>query len=302
MSSRVVDRAVDWCLAESRRFAYLGARYGPKWWLRYSPSTIGAVAFLIAGKQRRVMRRRLEWVLGRPVGWVETLPSFVNFAHCLAESLGAEGHPAEVEFRGLSNLREIVARGRGAILMTAHVGAWELSASRWPSDLGADIVLVMEAEPNSRARSVHERLRDRLGVRFVYTDRNPLVGLVLQEELRRGSVLAFQLDRDAQSSRSLETRLFGRRFLVPEGPFRLARMTGAPLLPTFACRTSFLRHRVEIRQVIPVARRATGPEIAASAQAVVRAFEDFVAEVPSQWFDFAGTSDGSHAKSSLSIG
>jgi phosphatidylinositol dimannoside acyltransferase len=279
--------------AALRRSAYFGARYGPSWWLRYSPGPFGTIAFALAARRRRALAARLEWVLGRPPTRREVLSTFTNFAHCLAESLAGAERDVHFEISGLDGLRAAVAEKRGVVLLTGHTGAWDFAAAQFSREFTENVVLVMQAEGNAAARRVHEDVRGRSGVRTVYVGADPLAGLELVEALRQGAVLAFQIDRPAPSGRAISTRLFAREFPVPEGPFALARLTGAVVIAGFAARRGFLHHAFELEPPFRISRGADETELRSAAQTVVAAFERFVARWPSQWFAFEPTGGSS---------
>lgn len=275
--------------ARLRELAWWGARNGPAWWLRYSPTPIGVAAFCMAGRQRAALRRRLGWVLGAQPNSFAMLKTFVNFAHCLAETMGGESHAVQFEADGLGVLNQCAS---GAIVLTAHTGAWELAAGELATSVKRPVLIVMRAESNVAARRVHEALRRRAGVRELYIG-DPLVGLQLLEALQQQSIVAFQIDRLSESGRSVRAQLFGREFPIPEGPLRLASRCQVPLVPVFCARSGFLRHSLRAFPPIRVSRSATPEQLQAAAQSVASSFEAFVATQPYQWFDFAPVQDGS---------
>ena len=76
-----------------RKLAYWGARYGPTAFVRYSPTVIGVTFAALLPELRSRVRRNLRRVRGATHPVMETMDvvrTFVEYAHCLAESLGAE--------------------------------------------------------------------------------------------------------------------------------------------------------------------------------------------------------------------
>lgn len=269
-----------------RRWAYWGARHGPRWWLRRSPGPIGRLSARLMPRARARARELLDWTQAE-VASDEELEVFANFAHCLAESLAqCPGRRPEVSVSNERMLSEALRDGHGAVLLTAHTGAWEVAGAALTARLGRSLALVMQAEVDPGVRRLHERVRAAQGLRTLYVGEAPQDGLRLLEVLQRGECLALQLDRAAPSGRAVDVRLFGRRFQIPEGPFQLARLTGTPLFPVFAARTGFLRHEVRIYPAARPAPRGSS-EIGASAQYVADCLEDFVRHHPHQWFHFA---------------
>jgi KDO2-lipid IV(A) lauroyltransferase len=275
-----------------RRLALAGARHGPSWFVRHGPPLIGAAFALALPHERRLVRDALRLVHGVRAPHLEgrdVLRTFRDYAACLAEGLGAEreeARQAEVEVLGGSELTRVLGAGRGARLVTAHVGPWDAAARVLSADLGARVVLVMSAEPDAEARALHDEVRRRAGVSVLSVGATPLDALPLLRHLRQGGVAAFQLDRPSPSARSLRVRLFGRPFAVPEGPFRIAGLAQVPVLPLFAARRGYFSYSIEFGEALACPARASDAELEAVAQRAVERMERFIAAHPTQWFHF----------------
>ncbi len=275
-----------------RRLALAGVRHGPSWFVRHSPPLIGAAFALALPEERRRVRDALRQVHGVRAAHVEgrdVIRTFSDYAACLAEGLGAEreeARRARVEVVGGSHLTSVLGAGRGAVLVTAHVGPWDAAARVLSADLGARVVLVMTAEPDAEARALHDQVRRRAGIRVLSVGATPLDALPLLRHLRHGGVAAFQLDRPSPSARSLPTQLFGRPFAVPEGPFRIAGLAQVPVVPLFAARRGYFSYSIELGEPLECSARASEAELEAVAQRAVVRMERFIAAHPTQWFHF----------------
>jgi KDO2-lipid IV(A) lauroyltransferase len=80
--------------------------------------------------------------------------------------------------------------------------------------------------------------------------------------------------------------MFGASARVPEGPLRLASITGAPILPIFTARTGHRRYEVFAHAPVRLGRRASNGELDAAAQAIANGLQQFVLAHPTQWFHF----------------
>ena len=277
-----------------RRLAFAGARYGPSWFVRYSPPLIGAAFALALPDARHKVRESLRLALGQrsaPAEGVDVLRTFCSYAACLAESLGAgreEGRRARVEVQGERHLKDALRAGRGAVLVTAHIGPWDVAAQLLAADLGKKVAIVMEAEPDADARALHDEVRRSSGVEVVVIGASPLDALGVLRQLRSGGLVAFQVDRPAPNARSLPATLFGQPFPVPEGPFRLAALAGAPVLPLFSSRSGYFNYEIEISDPIHCRKAAARTELARAAQLTVDCMERFILAHPTEWFHFGG--------------
>ena len=184
-----------------------------------------------------------------------------------------------------NHLRAALDRGRGVVVLTAHIGNWEVGA-HFLARFGVPINMVMQANRMSAAERWLMRRRESAGVRVIRIGTNPTAMLAMREALRRGEIVAAQGDR-APNERSLDVTLFGGRFRVPIGPFLLARLSEAPLVPAFVIQDGWWRWRAEVGDPILVA--ANGDQTAALATAASRyaeVLERIVRRHPDQWFNF----------------
>ncbi len=274
-----------------RRLAYLGSRYGPEPLIRYSPAFWGLLFGLALPERRRRVRENLRRVRGarrRLAEEVDALRTFVRYAHCLAESLGADRAPERVTTPRLVGEEHLVAAlegGRGVVLVTAHTGIWDLAARALVERLQGDVAVVMQPEADPRARALQDALRARRGVSIVHVA-HPLDGMTLLRRLRAGSAVALQLDRVPPSMRALTVDLFGVPFRVPEGPFQLAATAQAPVVPVFARRCGYFDYEIAMGPAQSLSRRPSSGELRGAAQAIVDELARFVRAHPNDWFHF----------------
>jgi KDO2-lipid IV(A) lauroyltransferase len=261
--------------------------------VRYSPPLFGLAFALALGSERRMVLDNLRRVRGQRGFFEEqrdALKTFATYASCLAESLGAERpEGAEPRFHVIDNqhFEAALAVGRGLIIVTAHVGPWDIiSRTISKAATGRPVLIAMSAEADTTARTLHDAIRQRAGMRIIHVGDHPLDAMPLLKHLRGGGIVAMQLDRAPKSTRSVEVSLFGAPFRVPEGPFRLAGLAGAPILPVFARRLGYFDYELTMRPRIEVSGRPGAAELRSAAEQTARAMEQFIGACPTQWFHF----------------
>lgn len=274
-----------------RKFAMLGSVYGPEWWKRSSPPVIAAVIFALIGPNRRGAMANLRRVLGTREASVTApaaLRMFVEFAHCMTETMehfGPRPKPVRVDVGEPDLLAEALERGRGAVIVTGHLGNWDVAAA----DLrkyGRTITVVMAHEANASAREYVKRMRESHHIRVVYSDESVFSSLHLVRELRANNIVAMQLDRAGPMARTVEVPLFGATARFSAGPFHLARVAGSPIVPCFAPRLGTRHYEIRFGGVHEVADRSRRGRIETIAASVAADFEAVVREHPCQWFQF----------------
>jgi KDO2-lipid IV(A) lauroyltransferase len=275
-----------------RRAVDAGVTYGPDAWVRYSPPIFGLAFAAALPRQRRAVRDNLRRALGeRPPAqeaW-EVAQVFTNYASSLTDAFVAasrRGDPLHVRCLDEPTLRAAHGEGRGMILATAHTGGWQVAGLAVEELLHCEMLVVMRRERDPRAQALQEAARQRAGVRVALVGDDPLESLGLLGHLRRGGLVAMQMDRLPPGMRGIPGELFGEPFSVPEGPLRLSAVSGAPLVPVFTRRLGYMDYDVHVAQPVRLPRRPTPAELAAAAAAVLRAMEAFVRANPTQWFHF----------------
>jgi lauroyl/myristoyl acyltransferase len=175
--------------------------------------------------------------------------------------------------------------GRGAILVTAHLGPFESA-----------IAMLRRCEPRVHVvfrrdrMGLFERLRSaqhaRLGVIEAPSDDGLNTWIALRDALCRDEVVLMQGDRVMPGQPGVRVPMLGGHMLVPTGPAKLARITGSPLIPVFAVRTP---EGVRITM-----EEAIWPEHCSLSQAdrsspdpailtLTKTIEHFVQRYPEQW-------------------
>jgi phosphatidylinositol dimannoside acyltransferase len=282
------------------RLHRFGVRLLPYWLML--PLMVPFVAFFstVLRNIRAAVASNLEAVLG-PCGWrerqVRIFKTIWTFAWCLTERYErlATSRRFLIGAEGLDHWRELNASGEGFILVTAHIGAWEVGSMLPSFQEARRVHVVREAETDPRAQQfIAELIRSRAGDLYTtHFAEDPQLGVDLLDALRRGEIVALQGDRPRNGGRTADISLFGRPFQVPIGPLALARAAGVPILPVFVFREGRKRYRCSLRAPIRVGG-VGGIGGSGSRQAEIDlALQRFAAELqwaishrPHQWFCF----------------
>lgn len=190
---------------------------------------IARLVFGLHVPARAQLESNLRRLLG-PGHEAEVVPTaraaFENFALSLTDFLrlgrGDYRHlEGLIEVQGAEHLAAARSSGRGVILLSAHLGSWELGAA-WLAGTGAPVHMVARPHPSRLVERFYARRRGACGVGRITT--RPLwVGAAAV--LRRGEWVALMVDRGA-SDRAGAGRASAGRWAAS-----LARRTGALVLP-----------------------------------------------------------------------
>lgn len=281
-----------------RKLAHWGASRGPGWFVRYAPPLIGWGAAAFVPSARRAVLRNLRRVRGPSTPLrdaKEVLATFANYATCLTEVLSNDAGDGprlpRITVEGGAFVRDAMARRAaapkplGLVIVTAHTAGWESVGPLLARDYGLSLTIVMSAEGDARSREIHDRARRKAGLGITHLG-DPLASLPLLRELRAGAAVALQLDRAIPGLRTREVTLLGERDRLPEGPLRLAQLTGAPILPIFCARQGHRSYLVRVFPALTIDRRASDADLDAAAQELASDMTEFLREHPTDWFHF----------------
>jgi predicted LPLAT superfamily acyltransferase len=193
-----------------------------------------------------------------------------------------------VDFPEGPRLHELIAEGRGLILLNSHVGCWQVAMSAF-GYLRTPVSIVMHQE----AADIDPRWFECAGrhASFSIIDPRQPMGGVLQmiAALKENQVLGLMADRVFGSDpNTLKTPFLGSPVHFPASPFRLASMQGTPIAVIFSYKTGFSSYRIELARVIRVpggigrSNAAYMPFL----RQFVDALEAFVVSQPWQFFNF----------------
>lgn len=277
------------------RFHGVGARC-PDWLISLLIPCFTALFFLTLFSIRRAIAANLEAVLGR-CGWLgrqrRIWRTFHSFAWSLTERYQRllTDREFDITLEGGENWHRLLAAEKGCVLVTGHIGNWEM-ASGLPVERDARPVhVVREPEMDPAAQAfIEEHLSQRTGQGYTTHfagSTDPRLGLLLREALERGEMVALQGDRPRQHGRTVQSELFGRPYEMPAGPLALARRSGAPLLPAFVFRTGRRSYVLKVEEPIEISAEADlATATREGAERFLSTLERAIRRVPHQWYVF----------------
>lgn len=208
----------------------------------------------------------------------------------LRHARGGSGSARELVSRtdGTEQLLDARSAGRGAILLTAHVGNYELGGL-FLKELGLDVAVVYAPDPSPAVERHRAEAREAIGVRGIPVTSSPLSSVSVLRALEANAFVAIQGDLDyAGTGRRLP--FFGAEAAFPVGPFHLAAASGAPVLPVFVLQERDGRYRTVVDPPIRVAepphRRDRESVLLEAMRRFVAVLERTIREHPTQWYRF----------------
>jgi KDO2-lipid IV(A) lauroyltransferase len=194
--------------------------------------------------------------------------------------------PAEagrrVRFEGLEHLWRALERGKGALFLTAHYGAFELMPAAFSLAYGRRVNIVVRRMDWGPAHRMLVALRQRCG--------NPSIikGRAMRQIIRllqAGEVVGLLLDQNVAAREGVFVDFFGRAACTNKGLALLAMHTGAPVVPARIVYEGGGRHRVIVEPEVELTRTGERErDVVENTARFTRVVERWVRERPGHWF------------------
>ena len=251
--------------------------------------------FFFAAPARRAVVANLAVILpgsSRARNHLRAFRTLYNFAWTITEAAIYRIHRAEFSYEiiGAKWLEQLGA-ARGAIVLTAHMGNYDLGAALFAEKFHREIRVVRAPEPD---RQTEQHLRASLetagegGVKVDYNTAGALLSFDLLKAVRDGEIVSIQGDRAEGEVTQITARLFDAEVRLPNGPFVLSFVAGVPIYPLFIARSGCRSYQIIVREPIQL-RRENGTreeEIDKGLAQWCAGLEEIIAQRWDQWFAF----------------
>lgn len=251
---------------------------------------IGDLSYWLLPRRRANVRRNLSVILRGGAEGVDGLAREVfregaryYYDTFRIPALSDQELERAISLQGWDHVERGLAAGRGAVMVTAHLGSPVLVAQIL-AVRQCRVVSVVEAVRPPQLLDLMVRVRGSHGIRLVPF--GPNVVRELTEALERNEIVGLVADRDLQKS-GVPVDFFGVETSMPTGPVMLAMRTGAALIPAFTYRLRNGRFIARIEEPLELARTGKLKEdVRLNTQRLAAVLEKAIAEKPEQWIVF----------------
>lgn len=201
---------------------------------------------------------------------------------------GAGTDAFSYEHENISYLEEMQKSGEGGILISAHLGNWDI-AGHLLDRLKGRINVVMYENEKRRLQELLGPILERRSFNIIGIGEGMEHLLEIREALGRGEFVCMHGDRFTEGVKTVETSLMGRKCRLPLGPFILAVKLKAPVSFVFSCKDSSRHYHFYSSE--PQVYEGDGTRSAeGNVQGVLDDYtsylESFMKSYPHQWFNF----------------
>ena len=230
----------------------------------------------------------------RKPGLRETYRHFHSFAEGILDRLSLWSgayDKFEVVLHGCEKMEKLVESGRGAFMIGAHLGNFDMLRLVARKE-NIPVNVLMLATNAERINEAFEALDPECNVRVIDIGSASVgTALKIRRCVERGEFVAVLADRTlpGERDRIVRANFLGKAASFPEGPFRLSMVTQLPLVLTIALKTGPKRYEVFMEEIaggepVPAIERAK--VIQERVETFAARLEHFCLREPLQWFNY----------------
>ncbi|MBN1931770.1 MAG: hypothetical protein JW786_09210 [Desulfobacterales bacterium] len=253
---------------------------------------LGTLAFSLDIRHRRIVRRNLKFAYPQ---WSWDLIQkhskriFQNMGITILEIFQMAPFEKEdilrnIRIKGRSHLLKALKSPKGAILISAHIGNWEMSHLAISCYIQKPLLVVAREIRSKKLNDWVNRLRIRFDNRTV--DKKGALPKMVRA-LQKGQWIGVLIDQNTKSSEGVDISFFNRKAIATPVAALLARRYNAPVLPVFCIREADGRLTLLVEP--PIALQTTNDleaDLLENTQLMANAVEKVVRSYPDQWFWF----------------
>ena len=260
----------------------------PKWLIPAYAKLTQWLVIILASKELARMRSNVEVVLGLPAHSVFAKmfyrQCYRHQALCLWETFKASFCFAAVDLVGFPEFKEqlLAAKknGKGVILVTGHIGSWEILAGAAARAVGEEFSVLAKPGKHRWLTNRMQRLRRRFGIQVLWSDRRTILKEMLSL-VRGGGLLGFVMDQKPEGRKGVRLSFLGHGAEFVSGPAAVACKTNAAVLAIFCTRQDAWKYKLDCQTLYPAAHGESESE--AMTQKMVEAIATKIREYPEQW-------------------
>jgi predicted LPLAT superfamily acyltransferase len=253
---------------------------------------IAGYFFCFAPAARRAMQHYLRRALGREPSAADRFRLVLSFATTIHDRLyllAGRYAQFEVTVEGEALLHDLVGQARGAVLMGAHMGSFEVLRSLGAKPPRPAIVMVMYEENARKLNAVMASTRTRDPPEIIALGHVDSM-LRIRSRLDQGAMLGMLADRRLGDEAALPVSFLGATAMLPTGPMRAAALLRSRVIFMLGLYRGGNRYHVVFE---PIADFSAPADRAAPVPAIERAIERYAALLerycrsdPYNWFNF----------------
>ncbi len=182
---------------------------------------------------------------------------------------------------GEQNLLDISKTGKGGLLLSAHLGNWEIAGNLLKKrGINANInILMLDAEHKQIKEFLANQTNGDLFKVIPITDDFSYL-VKLREAISKNELICLHGDRYLDGSKTIEKEFFGKKTNFGSGPFEIGARLNVPVCIVYAMKTSKRHYALSASKII------YDSSVEEISDLYISTLESLVKEYPEQWFNY----------------
>ncbi len=250
---------------------------------------VAAYYYLFSWKSSRAiwyyLRKRLSFSI--PKSLASLYKNYYWFGQALIDRIvmmAGISNRFTFNFDGEHHLHEMVAAGKGGLLLSAHIGNWEI-AGHLLKRLNTRINIVMFDGEHQQLKQYLENTTGQRNANIIVIRDNISHIYEIMEALNNNELVCMHSDRFLTGNKTLQANFLGKPAHFPLGPFTLATKLNVPVTFVFAMKESFFHYHFFATPGV-VYRNEPSPSSEKVLEAFVSAMTEKVKSYPAQWYNY----------------
>jgi len=182
---------------------------------------------------------------------------------------------------GGQHLKDLLKEGKGGILISGHVGNWELAGNLMKGVYDATINVLMYQAEAEKLTAFFETVTGGVNFNIIPIKDDFSHVIKIHMALKRNEFICLHADRNMPNTKTIELDFFGKKAKFPKGPFELCSKFNAPVCYVFNVKTGKYAYTFSCEK--PIEEKLTSLEFA---EKYISIFKEKCKEHPEQWFNF----------------
>lgn len=226
---------------------------------------------------------------GRVKSIIKLYQNYFIFGQTLLDKvivMAGFGNRFSYEFDGEENLRQIVSRGKGGILISGHVGNWE-AAGHLLKRLETKVNVVMYDGEHQKIKDYLNEVTGGTNFNIIVVRDNISHVYAIGEALQKNELVCLHADRFIEGTKTTIRKFLGGNAKFPVGPFALASTFKVPVSIVFAFKESSTHYHFFGSKLFEIDNNTSRGDYSENLTlAFVNTLEQMVKKYPEQWFNY----------------
>jgi predicted LPLAT superfamily acyltransferase len=251
---------------------------------------VAAYYFLFSIKSSKAIYNLYKNKLGfsRGVSLLKIYKNYYLLGQCIIDKvvvMSGIKNRFTYHFDGKENLKEIASLKRGGMLISAHIGNWDI-AGHFLKHLDTTIHIVMYDGEQEQIKEYLDKITGKKIVNIIFIKNDLSHIYKISDALMKNELVCMHADRFLEGNKTLTADFLGEKARFPIGPFLLASKFKVPISFVFAVKEGNLHYHLFGSKIRTYEHVEKGMVMQEMLQDFAREIEEKVKRYPEQWFNY----------------